>query len=191
MTEDGRAAEKAAFRKAALKRRAAVENRAEKSAAIANALRAHSAYRNAERIFAYLSCRSEVRTDEIIRQIWQDHKIAAVPRVEGDRMVFCRIVSMEDLCVGYRGIREPKPECPVLVPSGRDLILVPGTAFDRRGYRMGYGGGYYDRFLSMIPDSCVCAGLAFPEQIADEIPVDSYDCRLDIILTGTKGDRND
>ena len=106
-------------------------------------------------------------------------------------MVFCRIDSMEDLCVGYRGIREPKPECPVLVPSGRDLILVPGTAFDRRGYRMGYGGGYYDRFLSMIPDSCVCAGLAFPEQIADEIPVDSYDCRLDIILTGTKGDRND
>lgn len=171
------------FRKAALKRRGAIERRKEKSRAAAEYLLASDWYRRASAVFLYLSYQSEADTGRILEQAWRQGKPVAAPRVEGEKLVFYRICSEEDTKEGYRGIREPVSGCSPLIPGREDLILVPGAAFDLRGYRMGYGGGFYDRFLAKTRSGCVRIGFAFEEQVWSKIPTEAHDCRLDGIVT--------
>ena len=123
--------EKRLFRKSALKKRAEITNREEKSAQIAKNLFDTKAYKNASMIFAYMAYQ----------------KCVAVPRVvllDGEqgsgKMVFCRIMSLDDCVKGTYGILEPKKDCQVVRADENSLILVPGCAFTRDGLRMGYGG---------------------------------------------------
>lgn len=167
----------------ALRLRDQLEGRQEKSETIAVFLRASQWYREAKRVFLYLSFRSEVDTWKLLEQIWNDGKETAVPRTEGTDLVFCLIESREELMSGFCGIQEPLRSCQTVRPKVGDLILVPGAAFDGRGFRMGYGGGFYDRFLSGIPGSCRRIGLAFESQVFEEIPTDLHDCRLDGVIT--------
>jgi len=85
---------------------------------------------------------------------------------------------------GPFNIREPKPDCAKVPFVDFDLVLVPGTAFDLRGNRLGRGMGFYDRLLAKIRG--VKCGLGFDEQIAVEIPVEPHDVRMDFILTPTR-----
>ena len=90
----------------------------------------------------------------------------------------------KDFAIGAYGIREPIPErCRRVMPSEVDFILVPGVAFDRSLNRLGYGGGYYDRFFPQTRDKCVKAALAFAMQIVENVPVDQYDTRMDYLIT--------
>lgn len=176
--------EKNAFRKAALKSRAKIENRKEKSEQIAKKLIATKIYKEADAIFAYMSYRSEVDTKSVILQALLDAKVVALPRVirQTNTMVFCKIRSLSDCEAGSYGILEPKADCPVIEPTHKNLILVPGCAFTRDGMRMGYGGGYYDRYLQAYSDA-ITVGYAFEEQLFEAIPCEIHDRQLDFVVT--------
>lgn len=111
---------------------------------------------------------------------WPLDKQIALPRMEGDELMFHWVSSREGLVAGRFGVLEPEPDA---LPAGCDfdLILVPGMAFDPSGGRLGRGRGYYDRFLSRA--SGVVAGVCFDEQLIGEVPIDPHDIRMDVILT--------
>jgi 5-formyltetrahydrofolate cyclo-ligase len=141
--------------------------------------------RKASTLMVYLSFGSEVRTDDLIRWCWKEGKRICVPfcHVESRELTACRIDGFDELETGHYGIRAPKEGLLRPVDGGEiDAILVPAVAFDRRGYRIGYGGGYYDRFLPRVPRAAKI-GVAFVSQIIEEIPVDGHDLPVDLIVT--------
>lgn len=96
---------------------------------------------------------------------------------------FRRVTQLQrDLVPGMHGIPAPSELCPTLAPEKLDIVFVPGVAFTLSGARLGYGGGYYDRFLLRCPQAHLIA-VAFPEQIVDEIPTEEHDLPLPLILT--------
>lgn len=147
---------------------------------------------DADTVLCYVSCRDEVRTESIIRIAIQMGKRVAVPKVEGKRkMQFYRIHSLMELTPGFHGILEPEADTDRIVTEG--LMFVPGTAFDRRLYRMGYGGGYYDAWLhAHVSDRLVTCGLAYDFQLVPFVPCEPHDRPVDLLLTPTniirKGD---
>ncbi len=143
-------------------------------------------FRNAKNIFLYASTRNEVETDDIIVNLLQAGKGVAIPVVnKGTKeIVFSFIESLDELMPSTYGIREPLPNSlrPVALDSV-DLIIIPGVAFDMRGYRLGYGGGYYDRFLEKLPEGVHKMGLAFDFQVLEALPVEEHDLKVDTIIT--------
>lgn len=137
-------------------------------------------YQDAEWIYLYLSYRSELDTISLLPDFRKDNKKIAVPRVYGEKMEFHEITGLNQCEIGSYGIREPLKSCPKVTRAG--VMLLPGLGFDKAGRRMGYGGGYYDRYLGEHPD-IIKIGLAFDEQIVSEIPTDSHDILMDYILT--------
>lgn len=112
-------------------------------------------YKECETLLTFVSTAIEVDTHKLIQTALQDGKTVAVPRcVSGTReMEFFRISSMEDLESGTFGVLEPVPErCEKIAEFPKPMCIVPGLAFDLAGYRLGYGKGYYDRFLSAHPE---------------------------------------
>ncbi len=141
--------------------------------------------RKAATLMVYLSFGSEVDLDGLIRWCWGEGKRIVVPfcRPESRELTACRIDGFNELETGHYGIRAPKEGLIRPVDGGEiEVILVPAVAFDRRGYRIGYGGGYYDRFLPQAPQA-VKIGVAFASQIIEEIPVDGHDLPVDMIVT--------
>jgi 5-formyltetrahydrofolate cyclo-ligase len=141
-------------------------------------------------IFVYVSFRSEVETLPLIKTFLNLGKTVTVPitRVKEKRLDAIRITDPEtDLVPGYCNIPEPGEELCLRQkadPAEIDLILLPGSVFDQRGGRFGYGGGYYDRFVSSIPRA-LRAGLAFDLQIVEKAPLQAHDELLDFIITET------
>ena len=141
--------------------------------------------RETSTLMVFLSFGSEVLTDGLIEWGWNAGKRIVVPlcRPEGRVLSPCRIDSFADLETGHYGIREPKADRFQVVPPGEiDAVLVPAVAFDRRGYRVGYGGGYYDRFLPKVPRAAKI-GAVFACQIVPEVPIDRYDVQTERIAT--------
>ena len=139
------------LRQRALATRNALEKREEKSRQIAAHILESAAYQNTERIFTFVSMGSEVETEEIIRQAWQDGKAVAVPKTEKHReMHFYEIRSLAELSEGRFGVREPKGGV-VCIPKEGDLLLVPGLLFDGKKNRLGYGGVAMQAAVIMIP----------------------------------------
>lgn len=143
-------------------------------------------------ILAYLPYRSEIDIVPFLRWCWTQARIqTAVPRtIPQDRdMVFHRIESLSDtLEAPPYGIREPHRSLPTIEdPSQIDMMIVPGAAFDERGGRLGYGGGYYDRYLASICEQIgqlpVLIAPCFDLQVIDHIPTDNHDIEINIILT--------
>ncbi len=114
-------------------------------------------------------------------------KAVALPRtIIAKRQLECfQISSLDDLVTGAYSIMEPDPErCPRVDPSELDMVIVPGSVFDRRGGRLGYGGGYYDRFLSKDAPQALRIALAFSFQVQDNnIPLQPHDELMDYIVT--------
>jgi len=134
-------------------------------------------FKCAENILFYYSFRSEVRTDIMIKDC---KKRVFLPKVKGKELEILEIKSLNDLKPGYCGILEPTSENPVS-PDEIDLVIVPGVCFDKRGFRIGYGSGYYDRLLPLL--NCKKIGIAFSLQIVDKIPNTINDIRVDKIIT--------
>lgn len=130
--------------------------------------------------YFYASFGKEVMTQEIIEAVLMQGKRVALPRVNGDTMDFYEIHNFEELKPGYMGILEPVGNVPMDVPP--DVVIMPGVAFDENKNRIGYGKGYYDRFLSSIEETTKIA-FAFECQIVDEIPAEAFDYRPDRIVT--------
>jgi len=140
-------------------------------------------FKNANCILAYFSKDSEVPTLKLIEKLLQEKKIVCLPRTdfESKLLIPRRINSFSDLSKNKFGVYEPKPECLEVEPSKIDLAIVPGIVFDRNGYRLGYGYGFYDRFLSN--KNFFKIGLAFSFQIIEQLPFEEHDVRLDCIVS--------
>ncbi|WP_179295528.1 5-formyltetrahydrofolate cyclo-ligase [Bacillus sp. FJAT-45350] len=133
---------------------------------------------------ATISRKPEVDTYSLIKKAWNEGKRIVVPKTikETKMMDFYEIESFEQLENTYFGLKEPKVDmCKKISPDYIEYLLVPGLAFDKKGYRLGFGGGYYDRFLANY-NGKTCA-LAFDFQVIEEIPVNDYDLPVEVIIT--------
>lgn len=143
-----------------------------------------SEYQNNNTILLYVSKSIEVDTYNLISMALKDGKSVAVPRcITGTRnMAFYYINSLEDLEKGAFGVYEPRIEtCTSVMNMTQGLCIVPGMAFDINGYRLGYGKGYYDRFLSVFQGDVV--GLCYSNCICWQLPRGLYDRNVDILVT--------
>jgi 5-formyltetrahydrofolate cyclo-ligase len=141
-------------------------------------------YAGSEVLMTFLSLPSEVETAQIVLQAWQDGKRVLAPRLswEQRRILPVEIRSLDAMTTNRMGVREPADGPPIPV-SYIDLVIVPGLGFDSAGNRIGRGSGFYDRFLGQSDFHGVSCGLAFQEQIVDEIPTGPHDQPVDLLVT--------
>ncbi len=156
----------------------------EKSCKITKRLTEHPCYKQASQILVYRNFGSEVGTREVILAAWRDGKKTYSPRISGKKMEFLQVGEWTDYESGFHGIQEPKVTCPSFVeePEGQVLIVMPGTVFDKAKHRIGYGGGYYDRYLKKHP-SYKTAAICFELQMMEHIPYEKHDVSPDVIVT--------
>lgn len=150
------------------------------SSDLARQFLATDAYQNANTIYGYLPYNQEVRTVPILEQALKDGKKVAVPKVYGDTMRFIYLDDLSQVAPSDMGIPEPVADEPVAADQTA-LVLMPGLAFDKKGNRMGYGGGFYDKFLAEEPDHPTVA-LCYGFQMVDAIPTDDYDIPVNLVL---------
>ena len=138
------------------------------------------AYRNAKTVYGYLPYNQEVRTVPMLEQALREGKRVAVPKIYGDTMKFLYLDDLSRVEKNDMGIPEPIADTPV-ADDKTALVLMPGLAFTKRGDRMGYGGGFYDRFLADEPDHPTLA-LCYDFQMVDSLPTEEYDIPVDTVL---------
>lgn len=140
------------------------------------------AFQQTKNLYLYVSYNQEVMTESIIKEALSIGKNVAVPRVEQGNISFYYIKSLDDLAKGYQGISEP-----VTKESAREneiFMIVPGLAFDRSGNRLGYGGGFYDRYMLSAGNKIkMKVALAYDFQILDHVHTEKYDQTIDKIIT--------
>lgn len=134
-------------------------------------------FKRSKNIFVYVSFGSEVNTHKIISYALEKGKNVFVPKIisRKEGMAAVKIESFKNLQVNKLGILEPKDFQNKIQPDCLDYILVPGLGFDLNGSRIGYGGGFYDRFLKDICDNAIVLALAYGVQIVEKIIVDTFD----------------
>lgn len=139
-----------------------------------------SAYRECRTLYGYLPYNQEVRTLPILEQALADGKQVAVPKVYGDEMKFIYLDDLTQVSTGYAGIPEPIADGPVAADETA-LVLMPGLAFDPQGHRIGYGGGFYDKFLAAEPNHPTLA-LCYDFQLLPELETEEHDIPVDTVL---------
>ena len=158
------------------------------SAQIRDRLKEQAVWENAGAVLFFAPRPDELDLWPLLEEALAAGKIAALPRYHpaGKNYVACRVQNLRDeIAPGEFGIREPAARCPEIPLSGLDLILVPGVAFDWHGRRLGRGKGFYDRLLAGTRG--VKCGIAFDEQMVNDVPVGLSDVGLDFILTPARG----
>lgn len=172
-------------------RRSLSEEEAERaSEEITRRVRSLGSYERARTRLLFASFRGEVSTEALIRDTLKSRARLVLPRVVGmeEALALHEVRDPEtELCDGAFGIREPKPEvCPEVSVYDIDFVLVPGLAFDRRGGRLGYGGGFFDYILGLrhdLTENGAAVAVAFSVQIVDEVPRESWDVPVPLIAT--------
>ena len=137
-------------------------------------------YRNAKSIYGYLPYNQEVRTVQMLEQAIRDGKRVAVPKCYGEEMRFIWMEDLSQVAPGYANIPEPIADGPV-ADDETALVLMPGLAFDPEGRRIGYGGGFYDRFLANEPDHPTLA-LCYGFQMVEKLETEAFDIPVDQVL---------
>lgn len=161
------------------------EVRCEKSRQISERLVNTSWYRNTPNILAYSAIQSEVDLSVFCEKAWADGKRLYFPKVLGKEMEFYRIDSWHALCPGAFSVKEPDIEHLVLEKYEEQpdsVMLVPGVAFSKEGYRIGYGAGFYDKYLAKHP-SIYTIGVCFSEQVVVEIQPEIHDYCMSELVT--------
>ncbi len=137
-------------------------------------------YQKAKTIYFYLPYNQEVRTIPMLERALEEGKQVAVPKVYGDTMRFIYLQNLDGIATGYAGI--PEPICDEPVANDKTaLVLMPGLAFDREGHRIGYGGGFYDRFLAEEPEHPTLA-LCYDFQMLEKLETEAFDIPVDCVL---------
>jgi len=182
--------QKAAIREQARKNRMGQKNKDEISRGICEKFVSLPSYGAAKTVMWYVDAGSEVRTRHALPTALTHGKRVVVPWciVETNTLELFLLEDMSELVEGAYKILEPKPELrslpnKIIQPTELDLVMVPGTAFDEHGGRMGQGKGYYDRLLSTARLDAPLVGMAFDCQIFDEIPVAEHDVYMDLVIT--------
>lgn len=161
--------------------------RRRKGSRITSRLLAMPVLHNAATVFIYVHYRSEVPTRELISRLLTLKKRVAVPRTvpAAGRLLAVAITDPDtQLRPGYRGIPEPWPAAAATCrPEEIDAVIVPGSVYDRYGGRLGYGGGYYDRFLAQDAPGAVRVAPAFELQLVGRVPVEPHDQLMDFVVT--------
>ena len=152
----------------------------EKSRILMEKLLKTKLYQKAQTIYGYLSYNQEVQTLPILAKALEAGKRVAVPKVYGEEMRFLYLEDLSQVAPGFGGIPEPIADSPV-AEDPPALVLMPGLAFDREGHRIGYGGGFYDRFLAKEPEHPTVA-LCYEFQMVENLPVESFDVPVDLVL---------
>lgn len=152
----------------------------ERSARLAQLFFASRAYQNAKTIYGYLPYNQEVRTVPMLERALKDGKKVAVPKVYGEEMKFLYLDDLNAVAKGYAGIPEPIADEPV-AHDETALVLMPGLAFDPQGHRIGYGGGFYDKFLAAEPNHPTLA-LCYEFQMLPKLDVEDHDIPVDTVL---------
>ena len=150
---------------------------------ICNSVLKMQMFQEAEEIYCYVDYDHEVGTRQIIENSWRLQKRVFVPKVLGCEMEFFEISGFDDLAPGMKGILEPVRTSEDNKGSGnRGLMIMPGVAFDRSLHRIGYGGGFYDRYLETHRGLQKLA-VAFTYQVLDEVPAEAFDICPDVLVT--------
>lgn len=140
----------------------------------------HPSYQASSVIYGYLPYNQEVRTVPMLRRAIAEGKRVAVPKVYGEEMRFIYLEDLEQVAPGYAGIPEPVADGPV-ADDPRALVLMPGLAFDREGHRIGYGGGFYDKFLQREPNHPTLA-LCYEFQLLEHLETEDHDIPVACVL---------
>jgi 5-formyltetrahydrofolate cyclo-ligase len=142
-------------------------------------------YKESKNIFIFVSYDTEIDTHRIIKQALKDEKVLCVPRVisKEEGMIIAQIKNFEELEPGAYGILEPKDNKFQVDETIIDVAYLPGLAFDKIGGRVGYGGGFYDRFLRKSRKDCKKIGLAYSFQVLENVPMEKDDEYIDGIIT--------
>ena len=166
---------------AAARRALTLEERKRASERIVARLLALPELRPARTIVTYAAIREEADV-EVAVAAWQERgKRILFPRVRGSELDLADVAEPRLLRIGYRGV--PEPTGPRIDPSGVDAVLVPGTAFDPRGGRLGSGGGHYDRLLPRLPAHAVRIGIGFSCQLVPHVPREEHDALMHLVVT--------
>ena len=152
----------------------------EKSNRLGELFLASDAYKNAKTIYGYLPYNQEVRTVAMLEQALRDGKRVAVPKCYGDEMRFIFMDDLSKVEKGYANIPEPIADDPV-ADDETALVLMPGMAFDPQGHRIGYGGGFYDKFLAKEPNHPTLA-LCYDFQMVEHLETEEFDIPVDTVL---------
>lgn len=162
------------------------EQLAEASDAIASRLTALDEFRQARVVMLYLPIRGEVAMLSVARQAWGAGQQVVCPTAcdhcRSMRAILCTPQCEAMFAIGH-GLRQPDRQLGELSVSDIDLVVVPGLAYDRAGNRLGRGGGFYDRFLARQDLNAWAVGVAFAEQIVENLPMDPYDRAVDLVVT--------
>lgn len=147
----------------------------------------HYDFGRAKNILIYMHYNSEVQTDGIILYAFMLGKRVFIPKVEGQEMNFYEIHDLKECVNGFRGIQEPPQSAEVFrlssdAPKDETLVILPGLGFDNECNRIGYGGGYYDKYLTANPN-CMKMAIGYDVQCIDAVPTEETDIRMDIIIT--------
>ncbi|HEX9697146.1 MAG TPA: 5-formyltetrahydrofolate cyclo-ligase [Actinomycetota bacterium] len=137
----------------------------------------------ASAVMAFASFGTEIPTDPVVEALLHAGRRVMMPAVDGDRLRAAPIARLEDLAPGYRGIREP-PAPAFVDPGPQAVFLIPGVAFDERGGRLGYGGGFYDSFLRQNPGLRI--GVCFECQIVAAVPAEAHDLPVALVVTDAR-----
>lgn len=162
------------------KRAMTEEEIVERSNALAEKFYNTPAYQAASTIYGYLPYNQEVRTIPMLQRALDEGKRVAVPKVYGEEMRFIYLEDLTQVSKGYAGIPEPIADAPV-AEDQRALVLMPGLAFDPQGHRIGYGGGFYDRFLAQEPHHPTLA-LCYEFQMQAHLDTEEFDIPVDTVL---------
>ncbi len=162
------------------KRAMTEEEIVERSNVLAEKFYNSPAYQAASTIYGYLPYNQEVRTVPMLQRALDEGKRVAVPKVYGEEMRFIYLDDLTQVSKGYAGIPEPIADAPV-ADDQRALVLMPGLAFDPQGHRIGYGGGFYDRFLAQEPHHPTLA-LCYEFQMQAHLDTEEFDIPVDTVL---------
>mgnify|MGYP006288469687 FL=1 len=181
------------LRKKYMKKRKKIANKKgeSKSNKITTNLLSLDILKNPKNILLYISYRSEVDTEQLINKLLKKSKNVFAPYCIKDekRMEIVQINDpTKDLKKGAYGIKEPKNSLRKKDNeiNQLDIVIVPAVAFSKSGYRIGYGGGYYDRFLSRLSSKTISIGINYDELIFESVPKEDHDLAVDIIVTDKK-----
>lgn len=163
------------------KRQMSLEQIEEASRVLTEKFLSTKLYRDAKTVYGYLPYNQEVRTQALLQRALDDGKKVAVPKVYGEEMRFIYLTDLSRVSSGYAGIPEPVDDGPVAQDASA-LVLMPGVAFDKNGGRIGYGGGFYDRFLEREPDHPTVA-LCYGFQVVEKLETEDHDIPVDMVIS--------